>query len=552
MNLKRLTSTLLIFYLISGAALGADGDVVDLGRWSETELARIIATAHRNNDPGDRIAAISGHFLGTPYAADTLVGGPQTTEQLVIDLAGVDCFTFLDEVEALRRASNLADFPEQLKQVRYRGGQVTYENRRHFFSDWVAADVDVIGDVTAAVGRGRARVVVKQLNLKADGTYGLQGIPVTRREITYIPATEIDGNVLAALRPGDYVGIYTDQPGFDVSHVGLIVKGKDGVMLRHASSLDSARRVVDVDLLGYLRGKPGLVVYRVRISSNLLYGCGEPPATAGESDVAATLTREFGAEQPKLWAENLPGIMRYLDYPSGDRKIALTLDACGSKHDGYDWELIDFLIAERIPATLFVNARWIDKNPQVFKALADNPLFDIQNHGQNHLPASVNGRSVYGIKGTANIGELVAEVDANGLKIARLTGAAPTWFRSGTAYYDEVAVRIIHHLGQKIAGFSVLGDAGTTYTAVQIERTLALVQPNDIIIAHMNHPDHETAEGLIPALTKLKARGFTFVTLREAPTRDTPPAGYRHLKRDPSLDINVYPLGSEMRQRGRR
>lgn len=287
------------------------------------------------------------------------------------------------------------------------------------------------------------------------------------------------------------------------------------------------------------------LILTIIISSSLICGNNQAFATTKDSEVAATLTREFGAEQPKLWAEKLPGIVRYLDYPAGEQKTALTLDACGSKHDGYDRKLIDFLVAEKIHATLFINARWIDKNPQVFKTLVANPLFDIQNHGLHHLPASVTGRSVYGIKGTANIGELVEEVAVNQRKIAKMTGVAPTYFRSGTAYYDEVAVKIIHRLGQKIAGFSVLGDAGTTYTAAQIENALSLVQPNDIIIAHMNHPEHQTAEGLIPALTKLKAQGFTFVSLRNAPTRDTSPAGYRHLKRNLSLDINVYPLGSE-------
>jgi len=272
-------------------------------------------------------------------------------------------------------------------------------------------------------------------------------------------------------------------------------------------------------------------------------------AAARDSEVAAVLTREFGAEKPQLWAESLPGVMRYLDYPPGDKKIALTLDACGSKNDGYDRALIEFLSAEKIPASLFINARWIDKNPQLFMALSANPLFDIQNHGLHHLPASVNGRSAYGLKGTATIGELVEEVETGRAKIAGLAGVEPTYYRSGTAYYDEVAVKVIHRLGQKIAGFSVLGDAGTTYTAEQIEQTLALVQANDIIIAHMNHPERQTAEGLIPALRRLQAEGYSFVTLRDAPTRHDAPAGYRHLRRNPALDINRFPLGSGKHER---
>ena len=89
-------------------------------------------------------------------------------------------------------------------------------------------------------------------------------IPVSGREITYIPTNKIDREVLSALQAGDYVGIYSTHAGLDVSHTGLVVKGKDSVILRHASSREKVRRVVDVDLLEYLQGKSGLVVYRVK------------------------------------------------------------------------------------------------------------------------------------------------------------------------------------------------------------------------------------------------------------------------------------------------
>lgn len=264
MALKLLPATLLLVCLVCGPALAGQPPLVELGRWSEADLAQLITTTRQLKAPGERIVELSRPFLGTPYVAHTLIGGPQTLERLVIDLAGVDCFTFLDTIEALRRAKDPADFPDQLRQVRYRGGRVAYTSRRHFFSDWVAGDAGPVADVTAAVGRGRERTIIKQLNLKSDGDRWLPGIPVTRRKIIYIPGERIDAELLAALHSGDYVGIYTDQAGLDVSHVGLIVKDQDGVRLRHASSLASARRVIDVDLLSYLQGKPGLVVYRGR------------------------------------------------------------------------------------------------------------------------------------------------------------------------------------------------------------------------------------------------------------------------------------------------
>ena len=94
----------------------------------------------------------------------------------------------------------------------------------------------------------------------------------------------------------------------------------------------------------------------------------------------ATLKAEMEAaytgKTPKEWGETVTGVKTSLN--TKERVIALTFDACGSpKGKGIDMELIRFLEQEKIPATLFINARWIDANPELFLKLAANPLFTI-------------------------------------------------------------------------------------------------------------------------------------------------------------------------------
>ena len=254
----------LMFYILFGIVSIACADTTNLGRWSKTDLSQIINSAKLIDNPGAQIVELSNHFVDTPYAANTLVGGPQETEQLVINLDEFDCFTFLDVIEALRRASDREDFPEELKKVRYVGGQVAYASRRHFFSDWVADDATAIVDITEGIGQGRTLKVMKQLNRKADGSLWLTGIDVRSRQINYIPTASVDAEVLSALQPSDYIGIFSNHAGLDVSHTGLIVKSQGRVLLRHASSRSDTGRVVDEDLLEYLQNKPGLLVYRVK------------------------------------------------------------------------------------------------------------------------------------------------------------------------------------------------------------------------------------------------------------------------------------------------
>lgn len=226
----------------------------------------------------------------------------------------------------------------------------------------------------------------------------------------------------------------------------------------------------------------------------------------------------FAGKTAAQWGENVAGVYSRLD--TGKRVIALTLDACGSaKGKGVDADLMDFLAQERIPATLFINARWIDANPELFRKLATNPLFEIANHGMWHKPASVSGRSVYGITGTKNIIELVDEIELNARKIENITGKRPTLYRSGTAYYDEVAVEVANALGHQVAGFSILGDAGATYSASQVTAALLKATPGDIALLHMNHPESGTGAGVIAAVPKLKRRGFSFVRMSDYPLK---------------------------------
>ncbi len=232
------------------------------------------------------------------------------------------------------------------------------------------------------------------------------------------------------------------------------------------------------------------------------------------SALTARISKEFAGKTPMQWGENVTGVRTRLD--TADKAIALTLDACGStKGNGVDMKLVEFLSANKINATLFINARWIDANPKLFRELAANPNFEIANHGMWHKPASVNGRSVYGINGTRDIAELVQEIELNARKIEEITGKRPLFYRSGTAYYDELAVQISRQLKHEVAGFSVLGDAGATMPADKVAAAMLSSKPGDIIIAHLNHPEAGTGAGIMASVPELIKRGFRFVKLSE-------------------------------------
>lgn len=214
------------------------------------------------------------------------------------------------------------------------------------------------------------------------------------------------------------------------------------------------------------------------------------------------------------FSEYVSGVKTRLN--TEEKVIALTLDACGGENgSGYDEELITFLIENHIKADLFVNARWIDEQYEVFVELAGNPLFTIQNHGTEHKPLSVTPRSAWGISSTSSQEEIVEEIMDNQMKIFEITGEVPQYFRSGTAFYDDTAVQIAQDLGVQVVNFDVIGDGGATFTKEEVTQEMLKAQPGSIVILHMNQPKSETAEGVKDAVLVLLEQGFSFVHLNE-------------------------------------
>ena len=198
-----------------------------------------------------------------------------------------------------------------------------------------------------------------------------------------------------------------------------------------------------------------------------------------------------------------------------DKQIALTFDACGGKYgSGYDKELIDFLVENNIPATLFLTGSWIRANPAIAKQLADIDIFDIENHGLRHKPGTTAGEIIYNIRGCTNVDDLTIEILSNERIIENMTGKRPRYYRSGTAYYDEDGLALIKKLGYKAGGFSLAaGDYSGTISENSIFRNIMKATNGTILLLHMNHPDWNTFEALRRAVPLLKEKGYRFVHL---------------------------------------
>jgi len=219
------------------------------------------------------------------------------------------------------------------------------------------------------------------------------------------------------------------------------------------------------------------------------------------------IVTEFTGKHPKEWGLHVTGVVNR----SPSTKVALTFDACGGPGGtGCDHVLLQTLRRLSVPATLFINSRWIQANPSLSAELAADPLFELANHGTAHLPLSVNGRAAYGIQGTATVAAAYDELMGNQAILQALTGKVSRFFRPGTAFYDDVSVEMTRRLGMLPVNFTVNGDGGATFSSTTVAAELGRLAGGDIVISHFNRPAAGTAGGYARALPQLLDHGLVF------------------------------------------
>lgn len=225
---------------------------------------------------------------------------------------------------------------------------------------------------------------------------------------------------------------------------------------------------------------------------------------------------EFTGDKAGKFSEFLKPAGKGKEKSSEHKVLALTFDACGGRHSGYNEKLIEYLRREQIPATLFVTGIWIDKNREIFEGLARDPLFEIENHGLLHRLCSTEGKSKYGVYPTRDLGDVIDEMELGARKITQLTGRRPLFFRSATAYSDELSLKVAQRIGMEVVSYDVLsGDAMRQSAKKMNKNILAGARHGAVVIMHFNHPEWPVLEALQAAVPELRRRGFTFSRLED-------------------------------------
>jgi peptidoglycan/xylan/chitin deacetylase (PgdA/CDA1 family) len=193
--------------------------------------------------------------------------------------------------------------------------------------------------------------------------------------------------------------------------------------------------------------------------------------------------------------------------PRDKRVIALTFDACSTKKPShYDERITNILIETKTPATLFLGGKWMEEEIEQTKYLASIPYFELGNHTflHPHLLTMSDDRIRQELSWTQEV-------------MYSLTGKQPTLFRSPYGEEDDRVVRIAASMGLRTIQFDLA--SGDPDSSISKEKLIAYVssmaKSGSIIVMHINMRGWHTAEALPEIISRLRKRGFTFVTVGE-------------------------------------
>ena len=213
-----------------------------------------------------RLDYFSKILMGTPYKLGPMGEGhlDPVEDKPLVYLDSVDCVTYLEHVVALAMAKSEKSLYRQLQRLRYKGGKVSYLNRKHYLlDDWIGegkyAKVIPMEDEVSVERTMPKKEFFTNHNVKYTG----KDKPVKVRYMPLDKAIEMAKKTHKGAMKVLGIGIVGTSDKIDLTHTGFVIyyPGQKPV-LRHASS--QKKQVVEVPLAEYLQTRkvPGVTFFK--------------------------------------------------------------------------------------------------------------------------------------------------------------------------------------------------------------------------------------------------------------------------------------------------
>ncbi len=194
--------------------------------------------------------------------------------------------------------------------------------------------------------------------------------------------------------------------------------------------------------------------------------------------------------------------------PTKEKLVALTFDACEYKKPSYfDTTILNFLVREKIPITIFVSGKFALRNSAELKKISQYDFVEIENHSLNHFNHTE----------LLNEEEIRKEVLENEEVLKEITGKKTMFFRFPGGNYNQKALSLLKNLNYPVVHWTfVSGDYDKHISPQRLyNRVIRNIQPGSILIFHINGRGYGTAEALPYIVNYLKENNYKFTKLED-------------------------------------
>lgn len=193
--------------------------------------------------------------------------------------------------------------------------------------------------------------------------------------------------------------------------------------------------------------------------------------------------------------------------PRNAKRIALTFDGCSlNASTYYDERVTKVLVEMNVPATIFLGGKWMLDHRDALRELAALPQFELASHGflHPHMTKLPPERVRQELRWTQDT-------------MYSLIGRQPTLFRAPYGEVNKQVVNLVAEHGLRTVQFDLpAGDSDKKASKKKlVEYITSVAKPGAIVVMHINRRGWHTAAALPDIITKLRKRGYEFVTVSE-------------------------------------
>ncbi len=214
---------------------------------------------------------------------------------------------------------------------------------------------------------------------------------------------------------------------------------------------------------------------------------------------------------PLAQASGVPAEDRYSlrEVTTKAKALALTFDI--SWGTVMPKKVFHILVADHVPATIFVSGPWAKHNQALVKSFSQAGM-EVESHGWAHV--NYSGLSSEGV---------IQNVSKANQVIQSITGTAPTFVRPPNGDFNRMSLQAARALGCTTVTWGTDSlDWMNPGVHTIVQRVVQRAHPGDIVLLHASDTCKQTDLALPTIISTLRGQGYQLVTLKTLLTMGKP------------------------------